>query len=317
MASASLSFSLRVARSTLELEAACVARSLSYGHHLPALKTPLASPDLADLAPGTAVLVCADKHRGHTVGTARVQVSTRGPLLIEQAIELPEAMTGHARAEITRLSAVPGADPLVKLALWKAAYLYCQASQVRWMVIGARNEALVRQYRRLGFDDLHADGRRVPLAHAGGMPHRVLVFDSMTAERAWHTGKNGLYGFMIDTLHPDIDLFATATPSMLLEQQAHVGRAVDPERGAGGAEPGQPLGQRRVFAGGGREFPEQADQGAAAVRVERALPVGDHAELVGARRLRKVVGQVDAAEAGIEVGEQAVHRLGEAFVVGA
>ena len=73
-------------------------------------------------------------------------------------------MAGHARAEITRLSAV------------------------------------------------HADARNVPLAYAGGVPHQVLVFDSMTAERAWHAAKNGLYGFMIDTLHPDIDLFAPAAP---------------------------------------------------------------------------------------------------------
>ena len=220
MASASLSFTLRVARSALELEAACEARSLSYGHHMPAMKAALCAPDSLDLTPTTAVLVCTDKRRGHTVGTARVQLSTRGPLLIEQSIELPDAMAEQARAEITRLSAVPGADPLVKLALWKAAYLYCQASQVRWMVVGARCEALVRQYRRLGFDDLHADRRSVPLVYAGGVPHRVLVFDSMTAERAWHSAKNGLYGFMIDTLHPDIDLFAPAATSAPARQQA-------------------------------------------------------------------------------------------------
>ncbi len=53
------------------------------------------------------------------------------------------------------------------------------------------------------------------------------------------------------------------------------------------------------------------------MRIERALPVSDHAELVGARRLGKVVGQVDATEAGVEFGEEAVLRLGEAFVVGA
>lgn len=317
MASASLSFTLRVARSPLELEAACVARSLSYGHHLPALKQPFASPDPVDMAPGTAVLVCTDKRSGHAVGTARVQVSTHGPLLIEQAIELPEAMAGHARAEITRLSAVPGADPLVKLALWKAAWLYCQAAQVRWMVIGARRESLVRQYRRLGFVDLHADGRCVPLAYAGGVPHRVLVFDSMTAERAWHAAKNGLYGFMIDTLHPDIDLFAPPPlNSVLLQQQAHLGRAFEAERGAGGPKPGQAFGQRRV-ASGGREIAEQTHQRAAAVGLERALPAGDHAELICTGRQREVVGQVDAADAGIEVGEQTVHRLSEAFVVSA
>jgi hypothetical protein len=210
MPSASLSFTLRVARSAPEFEGACAARVAGYGHHLPALKSSYSRPDAVDLAPGTAVLVCTDKLVGHTVGTARVQVSTRGPLLIEQAVCLPTTMTQYARAEITRLSAVPGADPMVKLALWKAAYLYCQASQVRWMVVGARSEALVRQYRRLGFDDLHADQRSVALAHAGGIPHRVLVFDPMTAERQWHGAKNGLYGFMIETLHPDIDLFAAA-----------------------------------------------------------------------------------------------------------
>ena len=220
MASASLSFTLRVARSAPALEGACAARSTSYGHHLPALKAAYSVPDAIDLTPATAVLVCVDKRRGHTVGTARVQVSTRGPLLIEQAIVLPDAMAGHARAEVTRLSAVPGADPLVKLALWKAAYLYCQASQVRWLVIGARNEALVRQYRRLGFEDLHANGCSVPLAYASGVPHRVLVFDSMTAERHWHGAKNGLYGFMIETLHPDIDLFAPAAPELASEMPA-------------------------------------------------------------------------------------------------
>lgn len=208
MATAALSFSVRIARSPAALAGACEARAASYGHHLPALRAPFAAPDHIDLTPSTAVLVCTDKARGHTVGTARVQLSTRAPLLIEQAIELPEAMADHARAEVTRLSAVPGADPLVKLALWKAAYLFCQASQVRWMVIGARSEALVRQYRRLGFRDLFANERSVPLAYAGGVPHRVLVFDSMTAERTWFEAKNALYGFMVETLHPDIDLFA-------------------------------------------------------------------------------------------------------------
>ena len=210
MATASLSFSVRIARSAHALAGACEARSASYGHHIPALKAAFAVPVRIDLTPATTVLVCTDKTRGHTVGTARVQLSTRGPLLIEQLIELPDTMTVHARAEVTRMSAVPGADPLVKLALWKAAYLYCQASQVRWMVIGARSEALVRQYQRLGFTDLHANHRWLPLAYAGGMPHRVLVFDSMTAERAWHTTNHALYGFIIDTLHPDIDLFAPA-----------------------------------------------------------------------------------------------------------
>ena len=65
----------------------------------------------------------------------------------------------------------------------KSSYLFCLATQVRWMVIGARSEALVRQYRRLGFSDIFEDGRFIPLLHAGRLDHRVLSFN-VTRPRA-------------------------------------------------------------------------------------------------------------------------------------
>jgi hypothetical protein len=66
-------------------------------------------------------------------------------------------------------------------------------------VIGARSAALVRIYKGLGFDLLaDADGpRQVPLAHAGGLPHHVLAFDVVAAERHWHAARHALYGFMV------------------------------------------------------------------------------------------------------------------------
>jgi hypothetical protein len=94
----------------------------------------------------------------------------------------------------------------------KAAYLHCLAHQVRWMVIGARSEALVRQYRRLGFSDLN-EGAEVPLAHAGGLPHRVLAFDVVSAERNWFAGAHPFYQFMVGCYHPDIQLFAAPQPA--------------------------------------------------------------------------------------------------------
>jgi hypothetical protein len=83
------------------------------------------------------------------------------------------------------------------------------ATQVRWMVIGARNEALVRQYRRLGFTDLFEDGRMVPLLHAGRLEHRVLSFNVTAAERTWREPRHPLYEFIFETVHPDIELFST------------------------------------------------------------------------------------------------------------
>jgi hypothetical protein len=204
-----LSFKVRIARTPQELQAACRVRALSYGHHLPQLHATLAEPDLLDADENTVVVLCVDKVSGSAVGTARFQTNAGGLLLIEHSVTVPEAMRTDTRAEITRLSAVPGADPMVKLCLMKASYLFCMATQVRWMVIGARNEALVRQYRRLGFTDLFEDGRTVPLLHAGRLEHRVLSFNVTAAERTWREPRHPLYEFIFETAHADIELFST------------------------------------------------------------------------------------------------------------
>lgn len=202
-----LNFTVGLASSEQDLLDVCELRSDAYGHHLPHLQDALKQPDAVDLEPGTAIFLCRDKQTGAPVGTARVQTSRRSELSIERCADTPEDLRTQDRAEIARFSARRGSDPLVKLALWKASYLFCHASQSRWLVIGARSEALVRQYQRLGFRDVHGDSRMVPLDYAGSVPHRILVLDVATAERTWHDSNNPLYTFMIQTTHPDIRLF--------------------------------------------------------------------------------------------------------------
>jgi len=209
MTSQTLSFSLRVAANQDDLLRACQVRSASYGHHLPALSETLAFPDSTDLSPHTSVFLCEDKRTGKPVGTARVQTSTRGnaTLPIESCIDLPQPMLRHGRAEITRMASAPGADPLVRLALWKAGYLYCLANQAKWLLIGARSPALLRGYKRLGAIELFGDGRMVELSYTGNMPHYVLSFDVIAAERNWFESSHPLFKFMFDTVHADLQLF--------------------------------------------------------------------------------------------------------------
>lgn len=206
-----LTFSLRVARGPADLAEACRVRSAAYGRHLPSMAQPLERPDALDAQTGTAVLLCRDKASGQAVGTLRIQRSQHAPLLLEQSLILPHRLAERPRAEITRLAVLPGADAQVRLALMKACYLYGLASQVRHLVIGARSEPLIRIYRRLGFEDVL--GHMVPLAHAGGLPHRILALDIVAAERTWLAAGHGLYPFMIDTWHPDIQLFDDAAPA--------------------------------------------------------------------------------------------------------
>ncbi len=206
MSTSTLGFTLRLAASRSDLREACAVRSQAYGHHLPEVGRRFAEPDTLDHADGTAVLLCRDKQSGQGIGTARVQTSQHGPLTLEGSLILPSWLAGQPRAEITRLSVLGGADPLTKLCLMKACYLYCLASQVRWMVIGARSEALIRNYRRLGFRDVFGADDLVPLAHAGGLPHRMLAFDVNNAYGHWQRDGHALFAFMVETFHPDLQI---------------------------------------------------------------------------------------------------------------
>jgi hypothetical protein len=216
MTTALLPFSVSIARDLRTLREACAVRALAYGHHLqdrPAMAAALAEPDATDLAPGCVVLVCRDKDSGAVIGTARIQRNHPKPLPIEACVALPDGPAATARAEITRLAIRPGAHALVRPMLVKACWMYAMAAQIRTLVIGARSAALVRIYKGLGFVDV-LDGRSVPLAHAGGLEHQVLSFDTVSAERHWHAAQHALYDFMVRTWHPDLQLIADPAPAL-------------------------------------------------------------------------------------------------------
>jgi len=205
METMTLSFGVRPIASDWALADACTVRAKCYGHHLPALKDTYAAPDPMDESGSCTSFLAFDKLSGAPLGTVRVQLSTLGPLMLESSYEVPEWMAPRTRAELTRLSVLPGADPLVRLMLWKAGYYYCLANQIQCMVIGARRPALIRQYQGLGFELLTDEP--VLFAHAGGLPHSVLWFDVRAAERRWFETDHPLYHFMFTTHHPDLDLF--------------------------------------------------------------------------------------------------------------
>lgn len=206
MSSSTLGFTLQPVASRGDLFDACAVRAQAYGHHVPELGSRLAQPDALDYAAGTTVFLCRDKANGQAIGTMRIQTSHAGALLMEQSVTLPVWLSAVPRAEITRLAVSVGADPLTKLCLMKASYLFCMAQRVQCMVIGARNEALIRNYRRLGFRDVFGPDQFMPLAHTGGLPHRILSFDVLAAERAWAAVRHPLYGFMVQTVHEDLKI---------------------------------------------------------------------------------------------------------------
>tara|TARA_R110001599_G_scaffold350154_1_gene579730 strand:+ start:1413 stop:2084 length:672 start_codon:yes stop_codon:yes gene_type:complete len=208
METSSLGFVVRLASSEQDFRDACAVRAAAYGHHDAALGPQFAEVEPLDRAEGTVVLVCRDQATGECQGTARIQVSGFGPLTLESSLRLPEWLANRPRAQISRLAVVAGASNVVKLLLMKASYQYCLATQVRWMVIGARSAALIRNYRSLGFKDVFEGGEWIPLASAGGLPHQILALDVAGAKEAWQATKNRLLGFMTETVHADVQVVA-------------------------------------------------------------------------------------------------------------
>jgi hypothetical protein len=214
MGNCELGFTLQLVSSSEDLLDACSVRAQAYGHHLPEMGRRLAEPDALDFAPGTTVFLCRDKVDGRATGTMRIQSNASGPLLMESSLSLPSSLRSATRAEITRLAVRVGADPLTRLSLWKASYQFCMANQLQWMVVGARNEALIRNYRRLGFIDVFGPDELMPLAHTGGLPHRIMAFDNTLAQQRWGEMRHPLYQFVFETLHADLE--ASTTPQFPL-----------------------------------------------------------------------------------------------------
>ena len=72
-------------------------------------------------------------------------------------------------------------------------------------MIGARNESLIRNYRRLEFyDDFRLD-EMMPLAQTGELPQRILALDNSVVQRLWGETRHPLYQFFFETLHADLE----------------------------------------------------------------------------------------------------------------
>jgi hypothetical protein len=201
-----LAFRVSVVQSEADLDRVQELRQAAYGHHLPALAASFGQPDPVDRWPDVTIFFAEDKATRRVVGSARLQCNRGQPLQIERSIALPPRLAGKLLAEVTRMSVIPGYAHPVKLALVKAIHLYCIAMQIGGIVCASR-PSLMRQYLNLGFEDLYGDDRLAPMAHGGGIEHRVLFRDTVTSEAYNRDRQHPDYSFVFRTYHPDIEVF--------------------------------------------------------------------------------------------------------------
>lgn len=207
-----LPFVVRVVRTEAQLREVCALRAEAYGRRMPAFGQSLRQPEASDRGAGTAILMAQDKSTGQVVGTMRIHSNLHETLPIEGVFRFPKSMRGQLLVELCRFSIQPGYNnTAVRLALFKAMYLYCYAHQVQHIWVAARRP-LDRIYKSLGFKPPGADELWVPLSYADDIAHSILSFDVLAAERLWFDMRHPLYEFMVRTYHPDIQVFSGGPP---------------------------------------------------------------------------------------------------------
>lgn len=204
-----LPFVVRMA-SQSDLGDVAALRANAYGKHIPELGAKLRQPEDSDYELGCEVMVARSKFDGSLLGTLRTHANVFKPLPLQASIRLPERYQGVRMVEATRLCVTGSPNSsLVRSALFKALFQYCVAQRVGWMMAAGRRP-VDRIYDALLFTDVGELGQFRPMAHAGGVPHRVMSLAPAEALVTWKACQHPLYQFVIETSHPDIDLSMAA-----------------------------------------------------------------------------------------------------------
>lgn len=205
-----LPFTIRRVSTEAEMLKAVHVRQAAYARHVPEFARSLVLPEAADFADDTIVLLAESKLDGTALGSTRIRTNLHRPLDMEESIVLPAWLQGRRLVEATRLGVDEGREGrLVKMALIKACFMYCQENAIEWSVATARM-GVDRQYEQLTFIDVFPELGPVPLRHVGNLPHRVMAFEIDTFEQRWRNARHPLLNFFFNVQHPDISIGSAA-----------------------------------------------------------------------------------------------------------
>lgn len=206
MKSERLPFTIRRVRTEQDLLKAVQIRHAAYARHLPEFARTLVLPEECDFDSDAVVLLAESKLDGSPIGSARIQTNFHQPLHVEESVDLPLWLMTRRLAEVTRLGIDEGRiGRLVKVALIKACFEFCEQNKVEWAVVTGRSP-IDRQYEQLLFSDVFPDRELIPLRHVGNLPHRVMAFEIETGEERWTAARHPMLGFFRHTQHADIDI---------------------------------------------------------------------------------------------------------------
>ena len=210
-----LPFTIRRVETEADLLKAVRIRHAAYARHVPDFARSLTQPEAADYDTDTIVLLAESKLDGTPIGSTRIRTNLQRPLGVEESVVLPDWLQGKRLVEATRLAIDEGrVGRMVKIALVKACFMYCQDNAIDFSVATGR-PPVDRQYEQMLFVDVFPEDGLVPLRHVGNIPHRVMAFEIATFEQRWAEARHPMFDFFFNTRHPDIDIGPRALPAAL------------------------------------------------------------------------------------------------------
>jgi len=225
-----LPFTVRRVETEADLLKAVRIRHAAYARHVPDFARSLAQPEAADYDDDTVVLLAESKLDGEPMGSTRIRTNQYRPLGVEESVVLPGWLQGKRLVEATRLGIDEGRmGRMVKIALIKACFMYCEDNAVDYSVATGRSP-VDRQYQQMLFVDVFPEQGMIPLRHVGNIPHRVMAFEIATFQQRWAEARHPMLGFFFNTHHPDIDIGPAAPPSVLARPERELPQAA-PARG--------------------------------------------------------------------------------------
>lgn len=202
-----LPFSIRLANSQDDIEKVCLQRAQAYGRHQPDLVTrlTLSRPEPEDLRDDVLILMAESKESGDVVGALRLQTNINQPLRFETELALPERFRGKHLLEAGRMTVRNGPEGRMVLpALVKAAFEISYRVGIDFSLLIGR-APIDRMYHAMQFQDVFG-GEKVVTSAQPGVPVTLFYMDITQADARWIAAACPLYGFMAQTLHPDIDI---------------------------------------------------------------------------------------------------------------
>jgi len=202
-----LPFTIRLVSSQDDLERVCLQRAQAYGRHQPDLVTrlTLSKPETEDLRKDVLILMAESKETGEVVGALRLQTNLNQPLRFETELDLPERFRNKHLLEAGRMTVRNGPEGRMVLpALVKAAFEISYRVGIDFSLLIGR-APIDRMYHAMQFQDMF-DGEKVVTSAQPGVPVTLFYMDMPQADPRWIAAECPLYGFMAQTLHPDIDI---------------------------------------------------------------------------------------------------------------